>query len=102
VPVPAVVYSLSLHDALPICMFEHVGVRNYAEYMRVVRGLLKPDGLFLLHTIGRNESARHTNPWIAKYIFPNSMLPSIRQIGEARSEEHTSELQSRENLVCRL
>ena len=69
--------------AYSIGMFEHVGVRNYAEYMRVVRGLLKPDGLFLLHTIGRNESARHTNPWIAKYIFPNSMLPSIRQIGEA-------------------
>jgi cyclopropane-fatty-acyl-phospholipid synthase len=63
-----------------IGMFEHVGVRNYRNYMDVVRRCLKPDGLFLLHTIAGNTSVSTTDPWIGKYIFPNSMLPSARQI----------------------
>ncbi|MFZ1625558.1 MAG: cyclopropane fatty acyl phospholipid synthase [Gammaproteobacteria bacterium] len=63
-----------------IGMFEHVGVKNYAGYMRVVRLCLKDDGLFLLHCIGGNKSVYETRPWLAKYIFANSMLPSIRQI----------------------
>ncbi|MGD9599993.1 MAG: cyclopropane fatty acyl phospholipid synthase [Steroidobacteraceae bacterium] len=64
-------------------MFEHVGVRNYRTYLGKVRDLLAPDGLFLLHTIGSNRSVRTTDPWIEKYIFPNSMLPSIAQIARA-------------------
>jgi cyclopropane-fatty-acyl-phospholipid synthase len=64
-------------------MFEHVGYKNYRTYMNVVRRCLKDDGLFLLHTIGGNESVTTTDPWIGKYIFPNSMLPSIKQIGRA-------------------
>ncbi|HEX7046061.1 MAG TPA: cyclopropane fatty acyl phospholipid synthase [Gammaproteobacteria bacterium] len=66
-----------------IGMFEHVGFRNYRRYFDVLRKCLKPDGLFLLHSIGRNTSATHTNPWIARYIFPRSNLPSVRQIGAA-------------------
>jgi cyclopropane-fatty-acyl-phospholipid synthase len=66
-----------------IGMFEHVGVRNYATYFDVARRCLAdPHGLFLLHTIGSNVSVEHTDPWIARYIFPNSMLPSARQIAE--------------------
>jgi cyclopropane-fatty-acyl-phospholipid synthase len=64
-------------------MFEHVGMKNYATYMDVVRRCLKDDGLFLLHTIGGNRSVRTTDPWIEKYIFPNSMLPSLAQIARA-------------------
>jgi cyclopropane-fatty-acyl-phospholipid synthase len=64
-------------------MFEHVGVKNYRTYMEVARRCLKPDGLFLLHCIGNNYSVTTTDAWIARYIFPNGMLPSIRQIGEA-------------------
>jgi cyclopropane-fatty-acyl-phospholipid synthase len=66
-----------------IGMFEHVGVAKYRTYMQTVRRCLKPDGLFLLHTIGSNTSVRTVDPWIAKYIFPNSMLPSARQITTA-------------------
>src|SRR5690606_36980255 len=44
---------------------------------------LAPDGITLLHTIGRNVSGDRTDPWIARYIFPNSMLPSARQIAAA-------------------
>lgn len=66
-----------------IGMFEHVGYKNYRTYMEVVRKHLKDDGLFLLHTIGTTTSAVSADPWINKYIFPNGMMPSIRQIGDA-------------------
>ncbi|MDO8446621.1 MAG: cyclopropane fatty acyl phospholipid synthase [Deltaproteobacteria bacterium] len=61
-------------------MFEHVGYKNYRTYMKIVNRCLKDNGLFLLHTIGGNESVVTTDPWIDKYIFPDSMLPSIKQI----------------------
>lgn len=57
-------------------MFEHVGYKNYGQFMTVVRRLLKDAGLFLLHTIGANHQRKGTDPWIDKYIFPNGMLPS--------------------------
>jgi cyclopropane-fatty-acyl-phospholipid synthase len=64
-------------------MFEHVGQKNYRTYMKMVHNNLRDDGLFLLHTIGRDTTVRATDLWIAKYIFPNSVLPSIKQIGGA-------------------
>ena len=66
-----------------IGMFEHVGVRNYRTFFRVARRSLEPDGLMLLHTIGGNVSRNRTDPWIAKYIFPNSMIPSAAQATRA-------------------
>lgn len=65
-----------------IGMFEHVGHKNYQKFMEIAHRCLKENGIFLLHTIGGNRSETCTNPWIQKYIFPNSMLPSIRQIGK--------------------
>ena len=64
-------------------MFEHVGKKNYKTFMKVIRRCLKEDGLFLLHTIAGNTSVRAVDPWIGKYIFPNSMLPSAKQIASA-------------------
>ena len=64
-------------------MVEHVGRRNYPDFMRVAWRCLKPGGLFLLHTIGSNVSTFTTDPWIEKYIFPNSMLPSLNQLSRA-------------------
>ena len=66
-----------------IGMFEHVGYKNYAEFFQVVRKSLCDEGLFLLHCIGGNHSVTQTDPWIAKYIFPNSMIPSVQQIAES-------------------
>jgi len=66
-----------------IGMIEHVGSKNYKTYMKLVHRCLKDTGLFLLHTIGRNESEPPTDPWMNKYIFPNGMLPSIKQIGDS-------------------
>ncbi|MDR9500497.1 MAG: cyclopropane fatty acyl phospholipid synthase [Desulfurivibrionaceae bacterium] len=67
-------------------MFEHVGYKNYRQFMQVVNRCLKPEALFLLHTIGSNKSSYHGDPWIDKYIFPNGMLPSIEQVGKASEE----------------
>ncbi|HCE5341016.1 TPA: cyclopropane fatty acyl phospholipid synthase [Legionella pneumophila] len=64
-------------------MFEHVGYKNYRKYMEIVHQCLNDDGLFILHTIGSNESVTKATPWISKYIFPNGMIPSIMQIGQA-------------------
>jgi cyclopropane-fatty-acyl-phospholipid synthase len=64
-------------------MFEHVGPKNYATYFEVVNKNLKPNGLFLLHTIGSNQTDINVDPWINKYIFPNGCLPSVAHIATA-------------------
>ncbi len=64
-------------------MFEHVGPRYYRTYFKTVARCLAPNGLFLLHTIGHNISGKFSDPWITRYIFPNSALPSVKQIASA-------------------
>jgi cyclopropane-fatty-acyl-phospholipid synthase len=64
-------------------MIEHVGYKNYAPLMGVVHQMLKPDGLFLLHTIGNCEKTIVVDPWIEKYIFRNSMAPAMSQLSDA-------------------
>lgn len=64
-------------------MFEHVGPKNYKTYFRKAKAALRKDGLFLLHTIWANERGPAIEPWLNKYIFPNGVLPTVGQIGEA-------------------
>jgi cyclopropane-fatty-acyl-phospholipid synthase len=64
-------------------MFEHVGPKNYAVYFDTARRLLADDGLFLLHTIGIDRTATHTDPWIEKYIFPGGKLPAPSELASA-------------------
>ncbi|MGE3775085.1 MAG: cyclopropane fatty acyl phospholipid synthase [Gammaproteobacteria bacterium] len=61
-------------------MFEHVGRKNYRVYMETARRLLEPDGLFLLHTIGRSDQGAGIDPWVTRYIFPNSEIPSLKRM----------------------
>lgn len=68
-------------------MLEHVGHKNYPLFMRMMRELLAKDGLFLLHTIGSREKVWSPDPWIAKYIFPNSELPSRRLLEKSIDRE---------------
>src|SRR2546430_9213873 len=73
------IYTLSLHDALPICNGDRVGEGALAELA---------DGAVELpqrpaHAQGQHEHRDH------------------RERQERRSEEHTSELQSQSNIVCR-
>ena len=64
-------------------MFEHVGPKNYTAYFDAARRLLRPDGLFLLHTIGIDVTSPRTDPWIDRYIFPNGKLPSAVEIAQS-------------------
>lgn len=68
-------------------MFEHVGRKNYRTFMQVANRCLSKDGLFLLHTIGKNLTDTAPDPWLDRYIFPNGDLPSIKQIAQALEDE---------------
>ena len=61
-------------------MFEHVGVDFYETYFRRCAELLTPDGVMVLHSIGRSEGPDATNPWIAKYIFPGGYIPALSEV----------------------
>ena len=77
-------------------MVEHVGLRNYRTYMRATARLLGDDGLFLCQAICNNFSNRYTDPWIERYIFPNSVLPSAASL--ARAAEGVFILQDIKNI----
>ena len=70
-----------------IGMFEHVGAAHYDEFFAKCRSLLKPDGVMLLHTIGRlGKTSGAPDPFTDKYIFPGYHIPSLSQMG-ASSEK---------------
>jgi len=66
---------------LSIGIMEHIGYKNYIEYMKISRRCLKKDGIALVHTIGNNRSTSFGDPWLHKYIFPNFQIPSLSQLG---------------------
>ena len=61
-------------------MFEHVGVVHYPAFFAQVDALLKPDGVALLHSIGRSDGPGTTNPWLRKYIFPGGYSPALSEV----------------------
>src|SRR5690606_42093353 len=85
---PPAIYSLSLHDALPIS----AGLALHHGRLRGLRvGVTRPEQTLSL-------AVSDGNPIPARGNQGRHQSPSA----SPRSEEHTSELQSRENLVCRL
>ena len=71
--------GLTFDRVVSVGMLEHVGRGKYEEFLRVVHGVLKPEGVFLLHFI----SALKEHPgdaFIRKYIFPGGTIPSLREI----------------------
>lgn len=63
-----------------IGMFEHVGLPHYDTYFQRIQDLLAPDGVALVHTIGRCAVPDATNPWISKHIFPGGYVPSMSEV----------------------
>lgn len=62
-------------------MMEAVGRNNFETFFKTVQRCLKPDGIFLLHTIGRaHHNLPGTDPWAPKYIFPNGYIPYYKEI----------------------
>lgn len=64
-------------------MFEHVGVGHYREFFDKLRELLEPDGVALLHTIGRSAGPGATDPFIRRYIFPGGYIPALSEVAPA-------------------
>lgn len=60
-------------------MLEHVGRKNYQELGKLIRRSLKPEGLGLIHSIGRSRPAP-VDSWIARYIFPGGHIPSLGEM----------------------
>jgi cyclopropane-fatty-acyl-phospholipid synthase len=75
--------GIRFDKVVSIGMCEHVGQKNYPEFMDIVHGNIKDDGLFLLHTIGKKRSHSFTDPWVRKYIFPGGQLPSVKLLSDA-------------------
>jgi len=61
-------------------MFEHVGINHYNAFFTRLKSLLAPDGVALLHSIGRIDGPGSTNPWIRKYIFPGGYIPALSEV----------------------
>ena len=71
---------LTFDRIVSVGMFEHVGINHYRQFFDVVRRCLEPDGVALLHAIGRSHGPKATNPWIRKYIFPGGYSPALSEV----------------------
>src|SRR5207253_5433665 len=90
------IYTLSLHDALPICLEAAAGMESAVRAAGAVPALIGVlDGQLRVGLTAEELRRLAASPGVAKVNSGN--LAST-----ARSEEHTSELQSRGHLVCRL
>ena len=60
-------------------MLEHVGMANYRTLGALIDRCLSPDGIGLIHTIGRSHPAP-PDKWIRKHIFPGGHVPSLGEM----------------------
>jgi cyclopropane-fatty-acyl-phospholipid synthase len=60
-------------------MLEHVGIKNYGRLGQLIKRVLKPQGLALIHSIGQNQPLP-VSTWIERRIFPGAYPPTIRQM----------------------
>ncbi len=63
-----------------IGMFEHVGLNHFQTFFDVIKRCLAPDGVALIHSIGRADGPGATNAWLAKYIFPGGYSPALSEV----------------------
>src|SRR5262249_58797105 len=94
-PPPSVTSTLSLHDALPIWQRE--------DFIDVnIRGTFNLLEEAVANGVGRFVFTSTTSLMISEAIRAGAAGGAARAAWLTRSEEHTSELQSLTNLVCRL
>jgi cyclopropane-fatty-acyl-phospholipid synthase len=61
-------------------MFEHVGIGHYQTFFETIARCLEPDGVALIHAIGRSDGPGSTNAWLRKYIFPGGYSPALSEV----------------------
>lgn len=69
----------SFDRIVSVGMFEHVGAPNFREFFRSCHNLLTPEGVMLLHTIGRVGGPGATDAFTQKYIFPGGYIPALSE-----------------------
>ena len=70
----------SFDRIVSVGMLEHVGLPQLPVYFDKVRDLLAPDGVALIHTIGRVSPPTTQSAWLSKYIFPGGYVPSLSEL----------------------
>jgi len=70
-----------------IGMLEHIGYKNYKEFFKCIKTLLKPEGLAVVHTIGEPDFLAAADPFFDKYIFPGTVIPTMSSL-TAALEDH--------------
>ena len=63
-------------------MFEHAGTKHYRTFFAKCRELLTPEGVMLIHTIGRAGGPGVTDKFTSKYIFPGGYIPALSEIAQ--------------------
>jgi cyclopropane-fatty-acyl-phospholipid synthase len=61
-------------------MFEHVGVQRYNEFFAKIDQLMTPDGMMVLHSIGKMSPPGTASPWLRRYIFPGAYSPALSEV----------------------
>jgi cyclopropane-fatty-acyl-phospholipid synthase len=69
-------------------MFEHVGYKNLIDYFRIIRRLLRPDGVVMNHGITSTdpdggETSHGGGEFIDRYVFPQGELPHLSQVARS-------------------
>ena len=92
---PALMARGPFDRIVSVGMFEHVGINHFDAFFKRVHELLAPDGVALIHAIGRFNGPFSTNPWIDKYIFPGGYSPALSEIFPAieRSKLFTTDVE---------
>lgn len=65
---------------ISVGMFEHVGPAHFDQFFAAVARMLKPDGVAVIHSIGRRSPPGGADPWISKYIFPGGYIPAVSEV----------------------
>ncbi len=73
-------WHTAVDRVVSVGMFEHVGIAHYKTFFHAVHDALRPDGVALIHAIGRAHGPGITNPWLAKYIFPGGYSPALSEV----------------------
>src|SRR5690606_40017556 len=94
-PAPTDIYTLSLHDALPIYEFTNIYHLTAGALFHLGTDFQFRPSLLVTYSESLRPQAEASAMFFVKEVFGVG-------VNARRSEEHTSELQSRENLVCRL
>lgn len=71
-----------------IGMMEHVGLNHYDTLFEKMRDLLTPDGVGLIHSIGRGHGPSMNHRWLRKYIFPGSYAPALSEVLPSIERSH--------------